>query len=632
MVQMSLVAPPTPVPPPASPDRHVSSALAYEDTTFANLDAQPPYAPQLLTQMADQRSSASAQHVLSEAVKPAPTLTPAQLALLSHSLPPDERCWLIEGLCAALRAANERISHDHTLALMLAQLRSDVASAEELGALKAKHTALVKEVGAARARELEATAARMYPSLGHNARRKLMGVEGGSGGGGGGGSDAGASADAEVASPDAHIASGFFDPWRGGTAAAAAAAAAAASSSSPSASALAGAARASSYYEFAAPLPRAGGSRGGEGLSLAAEGMGLGGPLPRGPPLSAEVQRALGSDFPAMESHALEAHAAAAAASCGRCTGMPSDASSHGGGGVTGAGGLQMSHSMPALGRPPPHASRPRTTDHPAAGGHPAVGGYPAVGGHPATHLGAASASVLPPQPRRLPGQVGARPVSERIRRHLSPPFLLQKPMPGTSIGLGSNQDAAALREGVGSGGGGKVKGASSKGVSVSRLYAPLTTTDGRRSTPCCASGQSRTGGSHGAGQYGAGQYGAGQYGAGGSLGASATAPSLGAGSRLTPSASYRGGGGGGGLGPYAPAPGAAGSGVYTVPPARPNSRERVQPTGAEDRQRQGACIHASSVNTSVQGALYSAARPQPLDVPMQAVSLKNGIGPPPAA
>jgi hypothetical protein len=521
-----------------------------------------------------------------------------------------------------------------------------VASAEELGALKAKHTALVKEVGAARARELEATAARMYPSLGHNARRKLMGVEGGSGGGGGGGSDAGASADAEVASPDAHIASGFFDPWRGGTAAAAAAAAAAASSS-PSASALAGAARASSYYEFAAPLPRAGGSRGGEGLSLAAEGMGLGGPLPRGPPLSAEVQRALGSDFPAMESHALEAHAAAAAASCGRCTGMPSDASSHGGGGVTGAGGLQMSHSMPALGRPPPHASRPRTTDHPAAGGHPAVGGYPAVGGHPATHLGAASASVLPPQPRRLPGQVGARPVSERIRRHLSPPFLLQKPMPGTSIGLGSNQDAAALREGVGSGGGGKAKGASSKGVSVSRLYAPLTTTDGRRSTPCCASGQSRTGGSHGAGQYGAGQYGAGQYGAGqygagqygagqygagGSLGASATAPSLGAGSRLTPSASYRGGGGGGGLGPYAPAPGAAGSGVYTVPPARPNSRERVQPTGAEDRQRQGACIHASSVNTSVQGALYSAARPQPLDVPMQAVSLKNGIGPPPAA
>ena len=246
MVQMSLVAPPTPVPPPASPDRHVSSALAYEDTTFANLDAQPPYAPQLLTQMADQRSSASAQHVLSEAVKPAPTLTPAQLALLSHSLPPDERCWLIEGLCAALRAANERISHDHTLALMLAQLRSDVASAEELGALKAKHTALVKEVGAARARELEATAARMYPSLGPNARRKLMGVEGGSGGGGGGGSDAGASADAEVASPDAHIASGFFDPWRGGTAAAAAAAAAAASSSSPSASALAGAARASS--------------------------------------------------------------------------------------------------------------------------------------------------------------------------------------------------------------------------------------------------------------------------------------------------------------------------------------------------------------------------------------------------
>ena len=627
MVQMSLVAPPTPVPPPASPDRHVSSALAYEDTTFANLDAQPPYAPQLLTQMADQRSSASAQHVLSEAVKPAPTLTPAQLALLSHSLPPDERCWLIEGLCAALRAANERISHDHTLALMLAQLRSDVASAEELGALKAKHTALVKEVGAARARELEATAARMYPSLGHNARRKLMGVEGGSGGGGGGGSDAGASADAEVASPDAHIASGFFDPWRGGTAAAAAAVAAAASSSSPSASALAGAARASSYYEFAAPLPRAGGSRGGEGLSLAAEGMGLGVPLPRGPPLSAEVQRALGSDFPAMESHALEAHAAAAAASCGRCTGMPSDASSHGGGGVTGTGGLQMSHRMPALGRPPPHASRPRTTDHPAAGGHPAVGGYPAVGGHPATHLGAASASVLPPQPRRLPGQVGARPVSERIRRHLSPPFLLQKPMPGTSIGLGSNQDAAALREGVGSGGGGKAKGASSKGVSVSRLYAPLTTTDGRRSTPCCASGQSRTGGSHGAGQYGAGQ-----YGAGGSLGASATAPSLGAGSRLTPSASYRGGGGGGGLGPYAPAPGAAGSGVYTVPPARPNSRERVQPTGAEDRQRQGACIHASSVNTSVQGALYSAARPQPLDVPMQAVSLKNGIGPPPAA
>ena len=627
MVQMSLVAPPTPVPPPASPDRHVSSALAYEDTTFANLDAQPPYAPQLLTQMADQRSSASAQHVLSEAVKPAPTLTPAQLALLSHSLPPDERCWLIEGLCAALRAANERISHDHTLALMLAQLRSDVASAEELGALKAKHTALVKEVGAARARELEATAARMYPSLGHNARRKLMGVEGGSGGGGGGGSDAGASADAEVASPDAHIASGFFDPWRGGTAAAAAAVAAAASSSSPSASALAGAARASSYYEFAAPLPRTGGSRGGEGLSLAAEGMGLGVPLPRGPPLSAEVQRALGSDFPAMESHALEAHAAAAAASCGRCTGMPSDASSHGGGGVTGAGGLQMSHRMPALGRPPPHASRPRTTDHPAAGGHPAVGGYPAVGGHPATHLGAASASVLPPQPRRLPGQVGARPVSERIRRHLSPPFLLQKPMPGTSIGLGSNQDAAALREGVGSGGGGKAKGASSKGVSVSRLYAPLTTTDGRRSTPCCASGQSRTGGSHGAGQYGAGQ-----YGAGGSLGASATAPSLGAGSRLTPSASYRGGGGGGGLGPYAPAPGAAGSGVYTVPPARPNSRERVQPTGAEDRQRQGACIHASSVNTSVQGALYSAARPQPLDVPMQAVSLKNGIGPPPAA
>ena len=140
MVQMSLVAPPTPVPPPASPDRHVSSALAYEDTTFANLDAQPPYAPQLLTQMADQRSSASAQHVLSEAVKPAPTLTPAQLALLSHSLPPDERCWLIEGLCAALRAANERISHDHTLALMLAQLRSDVASAEELGALKATNS------------------------------------------------------------------------------------------------------------------------------------------------------------------------------------------------------------------------------------------------------------------------------------------------------------------------------------------------------------------------------------------------------------------------------------------------------------------------------------------------------------
>ena len=95
---------------------------------------------------------------------------------------------------------------------------------------------------------------------------------------------------------------------------------------------------------------------------------------------------------------------------------------------------------------------------------------------------------------------------------------------------------------------------------------------------------------------------------------------------------SYRGGAGGGALGPYAPAPGSAVSGAFTVPPARPNSRERVQPTGAEDRQRQGACIHASSVNTSVQGALYSAARPQPLDVPMQAVSLKNGIGPPPAA
>ena len=77
---------------------------------FSALDAAVPYESTLHYVSSGARATASAQHVLTEASLPAPRLSPAQLALLANSLPPDERCWLIEGLCRELRNANERIA------------------------------------------------------------------------------------------------------------------------------------------------------------------------------------------------------------------------------------------------------------------------------------------------------------------------------------------------------------------------------------------------------------------------------------------------------------------------------------------------------------------------------------------
>lgn len=590
MVQMALVAPPTPQPPSATCEASSPNigGAATANNAFHNLDSQPPRTPALLAQQADQRASASAHHVLSEAVKPTPTLTPAQLALLSHSLPPDERCWLIEGLCRALRDANERIAHDHTLTLMLSKVHESAKTSEELEALKATHAALVKEVGAARARNLEEVAARTYPSLGHGARRKLMGLDAGANGGSGSPSGGDASSSSGVL-PAPHVPSGFFDPWRGGT-------------STP--------APASSYYVFAAPLPEdpksAGGRRSGDagagspagasGHGLYASGVAMGGvSASRGAPVSAEAQRAFSSSM------MVDAHVAAAAAACGACDGIPSAAcgQSHGAVGTAmGGGGLQMSRSMPALG-----------------------GGAPPPPSTPEMHYGSMASLPDPrsrPRTTGLPGQVAARPVSERVRRHLAPPFLLQKPslIPGLDTGIIPGPNGIPK----GSGKGGKASTATSgggrSGAGVSRLYAPVVTADGQRSSTCTSN------------SYYAGGCG------GDGLSTSATAPSLGMSTTHYGGASASRGGGPRQSVPlesaYGYGAGGAtfGSGSCNIPPARPNSRERAPASGPEDKQRQGACIHATSVSTSMQDGLLEVARPSTLGIKKQEASFKHGIGP----
>ena len=77
------------------------------------------------------------------------SLSPARLALAGYNLPPDERCWLIEGLCAALRDRTPLFGrqgggedsgggNDDGAAAELAELRGTVeALRAEVAALRA---------------------------------------------------------------------------------------------------------------------------------------------------------------------------------------------------------------------------------------------------------------------------------------------------------------------------------------------------------------------------------------------------------------------------------------------------------------------------------------------------------------
>ena len=138
-----------------------------------------------------------------EATSTSPTLSPAQLALLTHSLPADERYWLIEGLCAALRDANEKL-HDSALhPIRLAA--TSVEGEEELARLHARVAVLQSEVAALRGYALEHEAARSFPSLSTASRRQLIAslpIE--------------TSPSAPPTLPAApYLPSGMFSPWRG---------------------------------------------------------------------------------------------------------------------------------------------------------------------------------------------------------------------------------------------------------------------------------------------------------------------------------------------------------------------------------------------------------------------------------
>ena len=197
-----------------------------------------------------------------------------------------------------------------------------------------------------------------------------------------------------------------------------------------------------------------------------------------------------------------------------------------------------------------------------------------------------------PPQPRRLPGQVAARPVAERVRRHLAPPFLLQSPSIDGIMnqgGFGPSSLVGRSRGITSEGAVGTACAAAVPGVSVSRLYASVETSDGRRSTPCCS-----TPCCSGAGLAGP------------------TGPSI------VPSRSRHGGASMGA------STGSLGITMgYTVPPSRPNSRERANgaaPGAVDRRGRHGACTHATSVPVQ---PLHN---PNELQVHRQEVSL-FGVG-----
>ena len=218
-------------------------------------------------------------------------------------------------------------------------------------ALKATHAALVKEVGAARARNLEEVAARTYPSLGHGARRKLMGLDAGANGGSGspsGGGDASSSSGScqHHTCPPASLTRGEAAP-----------------PPAPGKLLL-------RLRRTAAEDPKsAGGRRSGDagaGSPAGASGHGLYASgvamavacLPAG---RARIRRGTAS---IQQQHDGRCSCVAAPPACGACDDIPSAAcgQSHGAVGTAmGGGGLQMSRSMPALGGGPrllPHRRR----------------------------------------------------------------------------------------------------------------------------------------------------------------------------------------------------------------------------------------------------------------------------------
>lgn len=233
-----------------------------DDSTFAALDAAPPYQPSLDSRYLLEQDKDSAQRLLREATTQS-SLSPSQLALLAHSLPPDERCWLFEGLCTALRNANEKITHITTMAELAPP--QPAGPPAEVGELKAKVAALQSEIVALRAREMELAAMRAWPSLSSTSRSRLLAnhiaamptapfkMPGAAGACSGGSSDAPQNGESSAkgapvvpeasVEPMGRITSGLFDPWRGMP-----------SSSSSSFFAAAPTAQQSSFFEYHLPV------------------------------------------------------------------------------------------------------------------------------------------------------------------------------------------------------------------------------------------------------------------------------------------------------------------------------------------------------------------------------------------
>ena len=200
----------------------------------SSLDAFPPLQPMSRPYTSGappirvRTASETARRVLREACSSQPELTPTQMALLAHSLPGDERCWLLEGLCSALVRTGER-AHDSDEKVAIGVASPLVAAAEhhstEVRELKSQMSELKRELTMLRERDQQVEATLLWPSLSQASRQKLLARAG-----------AGASASGAIGSPsrpatglgfglpasvapgdgrEPFLPSGFVNPWRG---------------------------------------------------------------------------------------------------------------------------------------------------------------------------------------------------------------------------------------------------------------------------------------------------------------------------------------------------------------------------------------------------------------------------------
>jgi hypothetical protein len=191
-------------------------------------------------------AAVTAQRILSEAVSEDPQLTAAQMALMTTSLPADERYWLVEGLCSALQRTGERANYgDEEVALAVASPLAVAAEQhhEQVSTLKHEVSSLKRELNMLRSREEQVEATLLWPSLSVVSRQRLLTREGrsrGSSGAGGHGVGVGglgpsrpttgslglgmgihlgvAGTHATALGYDGRepfLPSGFVDPWRG---------------------------------------------------------------------------------------------------------------------------------------------------------------------------------------------------------------------------------------------------------------------------------------------------------------------------------------------------------------------------------------------------------------------------------